>query len=226
MRPGVFGNTINMDGSRFIGLNVGYNDHKEHESSAVRLVDNINRSVDIKRGLVGLSREAKMDINKMDRWKNTMFRYNILHPKVELYQRDIEIRHNDKDLSTKILNDADYKMLLLGPKFTLNNYKNYLGQRRVFAESDIFNMEDYAIDLGIACHTELNKVRGSWGIDGMLILIEKSNMGKSTVVPTIEKSLKAGSLAIINNEPRLKVYKGCYLVCLDEAYKTMIGRLD
>jgi len=233
MRPAVAGNQIKMHSNRFIGLNVGFNYHNDHEGGVDKLVQDINSQVVVKRGLTGVSRQDKQDFKKMQCWRNTPYGNNILHPRVEIYKRNIEIRHNDRDLSDRILNDAEYIMLLMGAEYPMDMYKRYIGQKRIFSESDLMDMKDYSkrgmqsnsrekfCALVDAINRRENYLRGSWGSYGgmMMIMLQRDNISERLIVPTIEKSLKCGSLALIDSEPRLFKQRGCILICLDEAYK-------
>jgi len=231
MRLAVVGNQIKMHSNRFIGLNIGFN-YDDREGDVDRLVQDINSRVVIKRGLTGASRQDKQDFKKMQCWRNTPYGNNILHPRVEIYKRNIEIRHNDKDLSSRILNDAEYIMLLMGTEYPMDMYKRHIGQKRIFSESDMMDMMDmkeYSKE-GVQSNSyeAVNKInrrenylRGSWGGYGgmMIIMLQRDDISEGLIIPTIEKSLKCGSLALIDSEPRLFKQRGCILICLDEAYK-------
>lgn len=242
MRPAIFGTEVKTAGNRFIGVNLGYNFLREYDSVIPSLVNNLNREVVQNKGIFGLSAKDKKDIGLMLRYQNTPFKDGILHPRLETYVRNIEIRHGNRDLSYRLLDNDEYVMFGIMNSRTRKMYTDAIGSKRIFQESDLICMSDYqpdmllnnrdyrfrfrSGDISVSRNGEnhllhSNTYRALYSTGGFMFIMRRGTFSEQVIIPTLEKSLKSGSLAIAGEEPRLFREKGCCIICLDEAYKPM-----
>lgn len=235
MRAAVFGRQLILVDGEFVGCNVGYNFFSEHENGAVDcLVERLNRNTciwinnEIKPGLLhdrNVRKKLKSDKLLADVWKDTPFKNSMLMASMPFVKREITIDNDvlkDK-FKTLLLSDGDYTMIALAPHFT---FQCKIGMRRKFNECEFFDCNDfqrYTSNIGYHFHAERLEVQpgaevtAAWSESGIILFF------KDAIIANLFCSaLRAGSLALVEQENRLFKDRGCCFINLQAAYKSRV----
>lgn len=237
MKPGVFGREVIMLGTKFRGINIGYDYVDEHEGGTIlKLVETLNERAkkDIeeeheKQGFfksLFAPKKMKTDITAISKWGDTPYRFYVVMPSVPYIRKEIVI--DNKPIKRKynhfLLDDGEYTFLSFDEhvKSARENWESVYGYKTVFTEADWFYMPFYQkleSKTGYIVDTVNGKVptisdpgvAGQWSSRGFQLFIANKRLADA-FCETLEK----GNLAIVDTVEHVFQGRGCCFINLEE----------
>ena len=141
-RVGSFGKAVYFNNGKCVGISTGNGGFCEHDVTredvqcAVKMLNEGVRKKSIKLNLKFRNSLKKLPIE---------IRQDVLHPGVNYLRKKVEIRNKgcSSEYSTFQTEDGYYEMFCIGTNYTVSCVKDTLGKKRIFAEPDLFFMNDY-----------------------------------------------------------------------------------
>lgn len=244
MRPTVFGKQLVCRGKEFIGLNLGYNFYVEHEGDTLTLVQQLRlrkESLGLMKFLGASGAQLRAADKKFKEEQTVIKRFracpyaNYMVGKYTQYnKRKISIDNSSivSKYGTLQTRNMEYVFLSIGSTFNTEDWNKRFGSRRKFTEEDFMYMPDYQhssfmsnqgymLRNGAKASSQFTCLCAAWSCSGdSLFFMLPAEY--EWVVDGVVKALTSGTLAIVNQEPRLFNDYGCCLVDVEAAYRPRV----